>query len=205
MQEIFQGHGDKSIKFYQEMTQNQAQIAWEVKRKLSKKCAFTLNKLKVPVRSSKCKTLKCVYELEVIQQLLNNQEQQNKNDPFQCIQCGVQLNRSDLFFDSELNKALKLPGVCFLKNINQAQPSQNQTYLIVNKQDQQAKQSVDVLDEKQYYLIENQENLQLLQILALNIYKQRMETLQCLSKQDRELNLQKFAQDELSKEKSKNY
>ena len=55
-------------------------IAWEVKRKLSKKCAFTLENLKVPVRSVKCKTLKCVYEQKVILTLIK--EYENKNDPF---------------------------------------------------------------------------------------------------------------------------
>ncbi|CAD8176332.1 unnamed protein product [Paramecium pentaurelia] len=199
MQDFFKGHSAKSQQFYTKIIESQAQFAWEVKRKISKKCAFTLNNLTQPIRSMKCKTLKCVYEQGVIQVILQKYDQEN--DIFKCIQCGEEITKQDLFFDSELSKALRLNGVCYLKNMNQLSNVQKQNYMIVNKDNQQAKSTIDILDESKYPEIENSENQQLLQILALNIYKQRMETLHFLMNQQKELSLQKYAKSEFYQEK----
>ncbi|CAD8157380.1 unnamed protein product [Paramecium octaurelia] len=199
MQDAYVGHTQKSQNFYTQIINSQAKFAWEVKRKISKKCAFTLNPLKIPIRSTQCKTLKCVYEQEVIQVILKKYDKDN--DIFKCIQCEEEIKQQDLFFDSELSKALKLSGACYLKNPAQKQKDQKLIYIIVNKNNEQAKSTIEMLDESQYPLIENSENQQILQILALSVYKQRMETLHFLMNQEKEMSLQRYAKQEFSQEK----
>lgn len=83
---------EQTKKFYEKIFQNK----WlpGMKREMPIKCIFSLQKLKNPVRNTKCQFIECVYEFENLKIL---KSKHNDSKGYTCINCGSQVDPMNIF------------------------------------------------------------------------------------------------------------